>query len=586
MDQLPIKLSFPMGGIDLVSAPDEVDLSTSPYMLNMVPFDYLGQKVGCSRPLICNAIGAISVGVGTTGFVRTLCHYQEGTHRYWIALVDSKLCSTNDLANPLPGTTKFPQFYTTLPTFSSTQYPGAAIATHRNLVVVASSGGKTSFATSWDTVSGGPLAVTTSNFAPQNCDMAVFWRDRLCQSDGNIIYMSAIGGDSSGDYSTADAWDLTEPAAADAAIAFNTGGTLGGTVDTVTALIPWSDDRFVIGCSTTIHALLGDPRQGGTLNTAVPNEGVIGPKAWCMDSMGNLYFHGSRPPVPLDAGPDAGEPHRQAVREDHVQQGVGHGPDAGHPPRLRQLPPRRLHHRRPLGHPREHGHPGLRPRAHGPNAPSRTFDTKLGKIFPLQTGSIKITAAAVPLVGSRGRSSGADDTGSADGGLPAAILLATVTTGNAWSLNKFDVDTVLGSGATAATTTTNSHGQTILLFGPVRPFEDPQEAMLTTLELYFFADTNNGGPERFIGKSMLATIDVFAGDTEEEATVAALDGTTPNLTRDYAIPDGNQLRWLIRLRGRAFVIRVRQQAGTSPGDSYVLAPKITANFTPAGRRRG
>jgi hypothetical protein len=585
MDQLPIKLSFPMGGIDLVSAPDEVDLSTSPYMLNMVPFDYLGQKVGCSRPLICNAIGAISVGVGTTGFVRTLCHYQEGTHRYWIALVDSKLCSTNDLANPLPGTTKFPQFYTTLPTFSSTQYPGAAIATHRNLVVVASSGGKTSFATSWDTVSGGPLAVTTSNFAPQNCDMAVFWRDRLCQSDGNIIYMSAIGGDSSGDYSTADAWDLTEPAAADAAIAFNTGGTLGGTVDTVTALIPWSDDRFVIGCSTTIHALLGDPRQGGTLNTAVPNEGVIGPKAWCMDSMGNLYFMG----------------------RDHLFRWM----PGQMPENLTDKQFARITSNKASDTARMRGihlvYDNFRQGVYITAAPSATlastdipdfdhglmaectlayFDTKLGKIFPLQTGSIKITAAAVPLVGSRGRSSGADDTGSADGGLPAAILLATVTTGNAWSLNKFDVDTVLGSGATAATTTTNSHGQTILLFGPVRPFEDPQEAMLTTLELYFFADTNNGGPERFIGKSMLATIDVFAGDTEEEATVAALDGTTPNLTRDYAIPDGNQLRWLIRLRGRAFVIRVRQQAGTSPGDSYVLAPKITANFTPAGRRRG
>lgn len=66
-------------------------------------------------------------------------------------------------------------------------------------------------------------------------------------------------------------------------------GELG---DVITALIQKGDDYLVFGCSNSIWLLRGDPAAGGSLDELTRSTGIYGPRSWCFDDNGYLYFWG------------------------------------------------------------------------------------------------------------------------------------------------------------------------------------------------------------------------------------------------------------------------------------------------------
>ena len=63
--------------------------------------------------------------------------------------------------------------------------------------------------------------------------------------------------------------------------------------DIIRCLIPYNDDYLIFGCANSIWALSGDAAEGGSLNAIDGTVGIFGPRSWCYDSDGNLYFWGT-----------------------------------------------------------------------------------------------------------------------------------------------------------------------------------------------------------------------------------------------------------------------------------------------------
>lgn len=70
-------------------------------------------------------------------------------------------------------------------------------------------------------------------------------------------------------------------------------GDMGKSGDVIKALIPWHDDYLILGCSKSMHVMRGDPASGGSLDAFDNTTGIFGPKSWCFDEGGNLYFYGT-----------------------------------------------------------------------------------------------------------------------------------------------------------------------------------------------------------------------------------------------------------------------------------------------------
>jgi len=62
--------------------------------------------------------------------------------------------------------------------------------------------------------------------------------------------------------------------------------------DIIKALIPYRDDYLIFGCANSIWLMRGDPAAGGSLDPVTDKTGIYGPRAWCFDDMGVLYFFG------------------------------------------------------------------------------------------------------------------------------------------------------------------------------------------------------------------------------------------------------------------------------------------------------
>lgn len=68
---------------------------------------------------------------------------------------------------------------------------------------------------------------------------------------------------------------------------------VGAPPDPITALIPYADDYLIIGCEGSIHVIEGDPGAGGSVQLVSNKTGILGPRAWCFDEQGSMYFLGS-----------------------------------------------------------------------------------------------------------------------------------------------------------------------------------------------------------------------------------------------------------------------------------------------------
>jgi hypothetical protein len=132
-----------------------------------------------------------------------------------------------------------------------------------------------------------PSAGTETKTTLGRYTLAASWRGRLVlgndiQNPQNFA-MSKAGDPTNWDYTG------TSPARAFAGNA-STAGLIG---DPITALIPASDDIFLIGGDHHLWRVLGDPADGGSINVVSDAIGVLGANAWTKSPEGIIYFVGT-----------------------------------------------------------------------------------------------------------------------------------------------------------------------------------------------------------------------------------------------------------------------------------------------------
>lgn len=119
---------------------------------------------------------------------------------------------------------------------------------------------------------------------PTNCFLCCNWRGRfVLAGDSNNpqnFYMSRVGVPTDWDYSR------TDPAAAVAGN-LSESGQIG---EPIVALIPYTDDYMLIGCTNSLWMLQGDPADGGSIVRVSDQMGLVSPNSWCLDPAGQLYF--------------------------------------------------------------------------------------------------------------------------------------------------------------------------------------------------------------------------------------------------------------------------------------------------------
>jgi hypothetical protein len=128
------------------------------------------------------------------------------------------------------------------------------------------------------------MTAVNSSTLPTNCSLICNWRGRLVlagdSSNPANVYMSRVGNPQDFNYANLD------PSAA-VALQFSTAGQLG---EPVMALIPFSDDYLLIGCTNSMWMCQGDPADGGTVVRVSNSMGMTANNAWCVGPDGTLYF--------------------------------------------------------------------------------------------------------------------------------------------------------------------------------------------------------------------------------------------------------------------------------------------------------
>lgn len=138
------------------------------------------------------------------------------------------------------------------------------------------------------TVTAGNLISTGRGYpggtTPTNCFLCCNWRGRfVLAGDSNNpqnFYMSRVGVPTDWNFAA------TDPAAAVAGN-LSESGQIG---EPIVALIPYTDDYMLIGCTNSLWMLQGDPADGGSIVRVSDQMGLVGPNSWCVDPTGTLYF--------------------------------------------------------------------------------------------------------------------------------------------------------------------------------------------------------------------------------------------------------------------------------------------------------
>lgn len=138
------------------------------------------------------------------------------------------------------------------------------------------------------TASAGTFPVDGSGNKPR---LICTWRSRTILAgilgDPATIFASKVGDPTNFDYAPAvpvpptSAWSTTT-------------GNQGQAGDSVTALIPYTDDLLIVGMEQRIAIFRGDPMAGGQFDLMTTTTGIAWGMAWCMDPLGVVYFFGSR----------------------------------------------------------------------------------------------------------------------------------------------------------------------------------------------------------------------------------------------------------------------------------------------------
>ena len=171
--------------------------------------------------------------------------------------------------------------------------PSVAYATSWNVYVSLASGTETlqqagiAIGTSWTEPTTGLVATgatAPAGATPTNCFLCANWRGRfVLAGDANNpqnFYMSRVGVPTDWNYAA------TDPAAAVAGN-LSESGQIG---EPIVALIPYTDDYMLIGCTNSLWMLQGDPANGGSIVRVSDQMGLVSPNSWCIDPAGTLYF--------------------------------------------------------------------------------------------------------------------------------------------------------------------------------------------------------------------------------------------------------------------------------------------------------
>lgn len=156
--------------------------------------------------------------------------------------------------------------------------PGSEVLQEANIAIGTPWVEPTTGITSTSTVT--PPSGTT----PTNCFLCCNWRGRfVLAGDSNNpqnFYMARVGVPTDWNFAAED------PAAAVAGN-LSESGQIG---EPIVALIPYTDDYMLIGCTNSLWMLQGDPANGGSIVRVSNQMGLISPNSWCVDPAGTLYF--------------------------------------------------------------------------------------------------------------------------------------------------------------------------------------------------------------------------------------------------------------------------------------------------------
>lgn len=213
---------------------------------------------------------------------------QAGTAGYWVSDTGATA-----LATVLGGTVSSIQIlggggsYTAAPTVSFTGGGGTNAAANATLTsgtvsTITITNGGTGYVTAPEVLfSGGGMA---NGNPPLGCTLAVNWRNRLMlsgqQANPSVVYGSRAG----------DPYDFNY-SAGDPAEAFADSPSAGGKIsEAITALIPYTNDYFVISCAHSQFMYQGDPADNGTSVVISRDMGIVGKDAWAIEPEGNISF--------------------------------------------------------------------------------------------------------------------------------------------------------------------------------------------------------------------------------------------------------------------------------------------------------
>jgi len=125
------------------------------------------------------------------------------------------------------------------------------------------------------------LEATAGN-VPANCELICTYRDRIVVARDHIWYMSRSGVPTDWDYAPVELDALRAVAGLN-----SDAGQIG---EGITALIPFSDDYLIFGCTNSLWVLRGDPAAGGRIDNLSYEVGILSRDAWCHGSLGEVYF--------------------------------------------------------------------------------------------------------------------------------------------------------------------------------------------------------------------------------------------------------------------------------------------------------
>mgnify|MGYP001614259875 CR=1 FL=1 len=128
----------------------------------------------------------------------------------------------------------------------------------------------------------------TAGSHPLGCPIIWRFRDRICWAGDplspNNVFFSAVGAPLDYDYSVA-ASTFTRAFSFVASV-----GGSGNLGDPVTAGFNHSDGCCLIGCTSSLHIVKGDPARNGSVQELSSEIGILGPAAWCRTPAGYTFF--------------------------------------------------------------------------------------------------------------------------------------------------------------------------------------------------------------------------------------------------------------------------------------------------------